>query len=208
MSFPRRIRVVGMLTVVALVALALLGRRASAAPAPQAADVTLTATLVGGAEEVPNPGDADGTGTSTVTLRTGTNQVCWETRVANITLPAAASHIHRGAKGVAGPVVVPFTAPDANGMASDCATAEASLISEIAQNPAGFYVNVHTSDFPGGAVRGQLAAGAAATPAPAAALPSTGMRDGTGMLLAGLVLLALAAGLGLNWSGRRRTGAR
>ena len=111
-------------------------------------------------------------------------------------------------------------------MASDCASAEASLISEIAQNPAGFYVNVHTSDFPGGAVRGQLAqappdpapepAGPASPPqlpatgeepAPAA-LPNTGMGDRTITLLAGVVLLAVAAGFGLIWSARRRTGTR
>ena len=165
-------------------------------PVEIALDVRLQATLVGGAEEVPNPGDPDGRGTSIVMLRTATNQVCWETTVSNITLPAAASHIHRGARGVAGPIVVPLTAPDANGRASGCANAEASLMREIAQNPAGFYVNVHTSDFPGGAVRGQLAqappepapvpAGpapapapapapeAAPAPAPAAPLPNTG----------------------------------
>lgn len=189
---------------------------AAPAPAPApAADVVLGATLMGGSNEVPNPGDADGTGTSMVTLKASTGEVCWDTKAANITLPAAASHIHRGARGAAGPVVVPFTAPDASGVSSGCAKVDAALITEIAQNPAGFYVNVHTSDFPGGAVRGQLAVGAPA-PAPAppqlpvtgeaptpVALPDTGMRDSTGML-AGLGLLILLAGLGLTWSARRR----
>jgi LPXTG-motif cell wall-anchored protein len=193
---------------------------AAAAPAPApapAADVMLGATLMGGTNEVPNPGDPDGNGTSMVTLKAATSEVCWDTKVANITLPAAASHIHRGAAGVAGPVVVPFTAPDANGVSSGCAKADPALITEIAQNPAGFYVNVHTSDFPAGAVRGQLAVGAPApapapvpapappAPAPApVALPDTGMSDSTGML-AGLGLLILLAGLGLTWSARRRT---
>ena len=146
-------------------------------PVNVALDVKLLATLVGGAEEVPNPGDPDGTGTATVMLRTATNQVCWETQVANLTLPAMASHIHRGARGVAGPIVVPFTAPDATGRASGCAVAEASLLSEIGQNPAGFYVNVHTSDFPGGAVRGQLAPAPpdpAPEPAPGGPAPQPG----------------------------------
>jgi len=198
--------------------------QATAAAAPAAAaDMMLSATLLGGAEEVPNPGDPDGTGTSMVTLKTAGGQVCWDTRVANITMPAAASHIHRGARGVAGPVVVPLTPPGADGRASGCAAVEAGLLNEIAQNPAGFYVNVHTSDFPGGAVRGQLAAGAA-TPAPArgapaqlpptgeapapVALPDTGMSDGQGTLMVGVALLILLAGLGVSWSVRRRTSTR
>ena len=198
--------------------------QAPAAAAPgAAADMMLSATLLGGPEEVPNPGDPDGTGTSMVTLKAAGGQVCWDTRVANITLPAAASHIHRGARGVAGPVVVPLTPPGADGRASGCAAVEAGLLNEIAQNPAGFYVNVHTSDFPAGAVRGQLAAGAA-SPAPArgapaqlpptgeasapVALPDTGMSDVPGTLLASVALLILLAGLGVSWSVRRRTSTR
>jgi LPXTG-motif cell wall-anchored protein len=185
------------------------------APAPAAPDVVLGATLAGGSNEVPNPGDPDGSGTAMVTLKPSTTEVCYELKVSNITLPAAAAHIHRGARGVAGPVVVPFTAPAANGMSSGCAKADLALITEIAQNPAGFYVNVHTSDFPGGAVRGQLAAGAPA-PAPVppqlpvtgeapvpAALPNTGASDDAGML-AVVAMLMLLAGLGLSWSTRRR----
>ncbi len=32
----------------------------------------------------------------------------------------------------------------------------ATLLAEIAANPADYYVNVHNTRFPGGAVRGQL----------------------------------------------------
>lgn len=143
-------------------------RGAQPAPAPQqpgqAAEMSFSATL-SGQQEVPNPGDPDGTGTSMIKMRAN-NEVCWEINVANITLPAAAAHIHEGAPGVAGPVVVPLSAPDANGRSNGCANAEAALADRIRQNPGGFYVNVHTSDFPGGAVRGQLAMGATPQPAP------------------------------------------
>lgn len=110
-----------------------------------------------GSNEVPGPGDEDGTGTAAVTVDMANGQVCYDLNVQNLAFPAAAAHIHRGAAGESGPVVVPFDmAPDASGAAASCVKVEADLLSEIAQNPAGFYVNVHTSEFPDGAIRGQI----------------------------------------------------
>ena len=99
-------------------------------------------------------GDPDGTGTARLTLDASTGQVCYELTVQNIA-PASAAHIHRGVSTVAGPVVVPLNAPT-GGTSAGCTTASMTLIQEILNNPAGFYVNVHNADFPGGAVRGQL----------------------------------------------------
>lgn len=113
----------------------------------------LTATL-SGEEEVPSPGDPDGYGTALVTLNQGQGEVCWELDVADIA-SATGAHIHRGSAGVAGPVVVPLSAP-VGGSSSGCTSADPALIKEIRQNPSGFYVNVHNADFPAGAVRGQL----------------------------------------------------
>jgi hypothetical protein len=67
------------------------------------------------------------------------------------------AHIHQGATGAAGPVVVPFMAPTQGSITSSVAVSHTLLVN-LAQNPAGFYVNVHTTTFPGGAARGQLAA--------------------------------------------------
>jgi len=119
-------------------------------------NVNLGAQLAG-ANEVPGPGDPDGTGTAAVTIDMANSQVCYTLAVQNITLPATAAHIHRGEVGVKGPVVVPLDlVPDASGNATSCVKADSALLNEIATNPAGFYVNVHTSDFPDGAERGQL----------------------------------------------------
>jgi hypothetical protein len=121
------------------------------------ADALSWTTALSGAAEVPGPGDPDGTGSASVTIDTANSQVCYTLFVQNLTLPAAAAHIHRGTAGEGGDVVVPFDiVPDATGNAVSCVAVDAALLSEIAQNPAGFYVNVHTSDFPDGAVRGQV----------------------------------------------------
>ena len=113
----------------------------------------LKATLTGSAE-VPGPGSAEGSGTATLTLNAGKNQICYELAVSNMGT-ATAAHIHSGAADVAGPVVVMLTAP-ASGTSKDCATVDREKILEILKNPAGYYVNVHSAEFPNGAVRGQL----------------------------------------------------
>jgi hypothetical protein len=117
----------------------------------QSAD-TLKATLTG-ADEVPGPGDSTATGTATVTL--GDGQVCYTLSVSDLDSPTAA-HIHKGASGEAGPVVVPLETPK-NGSATGCANASADVISGIRANPGDYYVNVHNSAHPKGAIRGQLA---------------------------------------------------
>lgn len=95
-------------------------------------------------------------GTATVRIRQPANQVCYRLTAQSITLPAVAAHIHRGGAAANGPVVVPFTPPDANGASDGCTAADAALINDIVANPAGFYVNVHTKEHPGGAMRAQL----------------------------------------------------
>ena len=115
-----------------------------------------TITLTGAAE-VPGPGDPDGSGTALLRLNPGTEQVCWEISVQNISLPASAAHIHVAPATAPGPVVVGLSAPGVDGTSSGCTSADRALIKAIIQNPENYYVNVHTlPSFPAGAVRGQL----------------------------------------------------
>jgi len=112
-------------------------------------------TSLTGAAEVPGPGDPDGSGTAHLTLNLGQGEVCFELTAANIA-PATAAHIHVGAVGVAGPVVVGLT-PPTSGSSSSCVTGvDPELIKAIQQHPENYYVNVHNTDFPAGAMRGQL----------------------------------------------------
>jgi hypothetical protein len=119
-----------------------------------------TTELTGEAEVtaagVPNQGDLDGTGTANVTVNVGQQRVCWDIDVDDIG-PPQRGHIHRGAATTTGPIVVGFFEPadiDLNG----CTTTplDRALLKEIIQHPERFYVNVHNTEFPAGALRGQL----------------------------------------------------
>ena len=100
------------------------------------------------------PTASNGSGTALVTLNQGQGVVCWDIGVENLTTPVILAHIHHGASGVNGPVVVDFMEP-VNGL-NGCVTADAELIKQIRQHPDEYYVNVHTTMFPAGEVRGQL----------------------------------------------------
>jgi hypothetical protein len=74
-----------------------------------------------------------------------------------------AGHIHLGAVGVAGPIVVPLFGPPSPSTTArqikqhGVATANAGTTgAALCQNPAAYYVNYHTTAFMGGAIRGQL----------------------------------------------------
>jgi hypothetical protein len=118
--------------------------------------VTLHATLTG-STEVPAKGDPHGSGTATITLTLSKQQVCFSITVHGIKLPAAAAHIHSGHAGKEGPIVVPLTAPGKNGRSVGCKkNVTTSIIKGIENHPSSYYVNVHTTNYSGGAVRGQL----------------------------------------------------
>jgi len=112
-------------------------------------------THLTGAQEVPGPGDPDGSGQAAITLNPGLGRVCFRLEVANIET-ATAAHIHRGPAGEAGPVVVTLT-PPSQGSSSDCvADVDRELVRDILRDPSAYYVNVHNATYPAGAVRGQL----------------------------------------------------
>lgn len=111
-----------------------------------AAGVKLTAALDGSAG-----GDSDGTGAFAATADVDGGKLCYTLTAAN-TAPPAMAHIHTGEAGKNGPPVVSLKMTSTE----ECASAPVDTLKAIVANPAGYYVNVHTADFPAGAIRGQL----------------------------------------------------
>ena len=144
-------------------------RNVGSLAASQAAQTPLV-TRMTGANEVPGPGDSDGFGGAAVTfdLTAATPTVCWDLSYGNLTGTPLLAHIHGPAvAGAAALPVIGFTtatlgATSATGC-RDLTAPEATIAADVVANPANYYVNVHTSDFGAGAIRGQLAT----APAPA-----------------------------------------
>ncbi len=115
----------------------------------------IVSSKLSGKTEVPK-GDPNGTGIVFLHLNATKGSACWEFKgIKNIGTPQVA-HIHKGARGVAGPVVVPLGGAY---KAKGCAKAATKLIAAIEQHPNRYYVNIHNAKYPGGAIRGQLVAG-------------------------------------------------
>ncbi|HXF97199.1 MAG TPA: CHRD domain-containing protein [Gaiellaceae bacterium] len=84
----------------------------------------------------------------------------------NYAFPASVTitglHVHQGAKGTNGPVVInsgvsSLADADGEGNITTVVTGTApAVLQAILDNPRGYYVNLHTSVHPGGALRDQL----------------------------------------------------
>lgn len=146
-----------LLAFVAITALAVLVSGGSVGAAESGRPFATTLT---GAAEAPGPGDPDASGSASITLNQGLGTVCFDVSWADVDGDVFASHIHVAPAGVAGPVVVTlFTGSFAGtDVVSGCAEdVDRDLIKAIRQDPSAYYVNVHSTTFPAGAVRGQLA---------------------------------------------------
>ena len=87
------------------------------------------------------------------------NTLKWKLTYSKLTGPATAAHIHLGAKGKAGNVLVPLcgAAPACKSGLSGSVKLTAAMKSAFSKHL--LYVNVHTAKNPNGEIRGQLSAG-------------------------------------------------
>lgn len=134
-----------------LMAHVLLGAAITSTPAFAQDMVHLGATLSGANQT--GGGDADGTGTFSAEMDAESGDLCF-TLVVDKIAPPTAAHIHLGAAGADGDPVATIAV---TGSGSDeCIAMQREVAKAILANPAGYYVNVHTADYPKGAIRGQL----------------------------------------------------
>ena len=100
-------------------------------------------------------GDLDATGSVTLTINPGKKQVCYDfinlTGLSTLTM----AHIHKAPVLQNGaPVITLFTGT--GGDLDDCVAATSAQLAQIIAKPSQYYVNVHTTEFPSGAIRSQL----------------------------------------------------
>ena len=134
----------------------------------QAQTINFTAALSGGNEV---PGVSTGAaGTATATLNATTGVLTYRVEVYNMPVGTTAGHIHVGAPGVAGPTVINFTV--STGISNDFAITGTATSAELTLRAAqgigswddfqqalllgNMYVNIHSTNNPGGEIRGQI----------------------------------------------------
>lgn len=140
------------------------------AASASAQNVTLVATLSGG-EETPPPGLNTGAfGFAEVGVDATSLEIVVSLQLFNLPTGTTAGHIHAGAKGTAGPVILDFAFPAGRtgDMVMTFRLGPASLrprpeigISSFedamqAISAGNAYVNIHTTQYPAGEIRGQL----------------------------------------------------
>ena len=114
---------------------------------------TYDAELSGAA--VAGTGDPDGAAVAQLTVTRDTDAVCYNVwNVSNIGA-ATGAHIHRGLKGQNGPVVAPLERGDGHGW-NGCIERTGLADEMLSSGPQEYYVQIHTFEYPNGAIRGQL----------------------------------------------------
>ena len=123
-------------------------------------------TLFGGELRASNEPGGNGAaspavGAYTITIDPSNTVLTWDINIGTLQNPILA-HIHKGVSGVNGMVVVPlvtsasgFVGNRAHGVLTNL---DPALLADIAANPSSYYVNVHSTEAPLGAMRGILAA--------------------------------------------------
>ncbi|HLQ36159.1 MAG TPA: CHRD domain-containing protein [Planctomycetota bacterium] len=116
-----------------------------------AQQVTYLSAFLEGAQETP-PVVTAARGFGIARVNEPANTVTMFVFAEGLSGPATAAHIHVGAVGVAGPVLIPLTI--AGSVMTGSGTLTAAQVTTI--KTGGMYFNVHTAANPGGEIRGQV----------------------------------------------------
>lgn len=136
--------------------------RPPAGPGPDRAHHKRTVSFPLSGAQVPEGGDPDGRANATLRLDPEMELVCltanWYGLAGNVT----GLHVHRGPQGESGPHQLELLNDEnlagARNQVEFCVHPEGSAdaIQDVVDDPHVFYLNVHSTAFPKGAIRGQL----------------------------------------------------
>ncbi len=115
---------------------------------------TQRATLTG-AEIVSSSGDRDGYARAEVSIANELDQICYDINDIRNLATITSISINRGMRGQTGPSVLRFEKPNEGGW-KGCVKRSEWLEDKLEFQPGNYYVQVSTTEFPNGAVRGQL----------------------------------------------------
>ena len=108
-----------------------------------------------GAEVVSSTGDRDGYATAEVSIANELDQICYDINDIRDISTITSVSINRGKRGQTGPSVLRFETANEGGW-KRCVKRTEWLEDKLKFQPGNYYVQVSTSEFPNGAIRGQL----------------------------------------------------
>jgi CHRD domain/Protein of unknown function (DUF3455) len=132
---------------------------ASSSPAPPSGDTVHLVSSLLGRNEVPGAKGAvnDTDGRAVEALEIDGSKVSFSVRWQGISAPTEA-HIHAGGPGVNGDVKIELFSSARSGdtASGSVRVKDTALLAALVADPGSFYANLHTRQFPGGALRGRL----------------------------------------------------
>ena len=106
-----------------------------------------------GDQVVPGPGASNAFGTANVFVDLRNGVLCYRMGYDGINRPSEA-HIHAGGPGQSGRPIIDLH-PEANGD-EGCVGADPTALRNLRDHPEAFYLQLHTPEYPDGALRGQI----------------------------------------------------
>lgn len=111
-------------------------------------------------EEEPGGGDRRGSGDARLDLDEAGETACYFFAWKGLAGDVTAAHLHVGPRGQDGGHAIDFFNDQhfagRDGNSSGCVPSSRDNIRVIVANPAGYYINIHSTEFKPGAIRGQL----------------------------------------------------
>ncbi len=107
------------------------------------------------AEVVPGSGDPDGSATAELTVTDELNQICYDLSNTRNLAAITSVTINRGERGSTGPVVLRLKEANEGGY-KNCVGRAEWVEDRFEKTPGIYYIQVATSEYPSGAIRGQF----------------------------------------------------